>query len=376
MINLFQPQVGEDELAAVGDVFASAWLGAGARLTEFERAFAEHLHRPAEEVLSVASCTEGLFQVFAALGFGPGDEVVLPTVSFLGAAHAVRSTGARVVLCDVDPVTLNPTVEHIERVLTSRTKAVAVLHYGGRPGEVADIAELTRRRSILLVEDAACGLGATATGHPCGTLGDVGVWSFDAMKTVTAGDGGMIWSRDPELAERLRAAIRLGVGSSGFSRRASGTRWWEIDPDTLGRRGTMNDIAAAIGLVQLRRLPEFLLRRAEVAARYEEAFATLPWISFPHPPDPAAARTFWWLQTDPQHRDRLAAHLLAHGIYATFRYWPLHAMRMYRDDRDYPGADRAAATTLLLPLHPALSDADVDRIVNEVRAFDPAIVSR
>src|SRR5262249_52034108 len=131
MINLFQPSLGEAEVEAIREVFTSNWLGPGSRVQAFEQMFAKYIGRPANEFVAVTSCTEALFQTVVGLGIGPGDEVILPSVSFVGAAHAVRNTGARVVLCDVDPATLNPKIEHFERAITGKTKAIIVLHYGG-----------------------------------------------------------------------------------------------------------------------------------------------------------------------------------------------------------------------------------------------------
>ncbi len=368
MINLFQPSVGDNEANAVGDVLASGWLGDGPRSRALEGAFAEHAGTSRQHVLTVASCTEGLFQVLAASGLGPGDDVVMPTVSFVGAAHAVRSTGARPVLCDVDRETLNPTVSDVVHAITPATKALVVLHYGGLPGAVADLAELALARGLLLIEDAACGLGSSSRGRPCGTFGDAGVWSFDAAKVITTGDGGMIWCRHDELADRLRGKIRLGVGTSGFTRSKGTGGWWEIDP-AAGRRATMNDIAAAIGLVQLPRLGAFLRRRREVASAYDRALADLPWLTLPPPRDAEVAFTFYPVQCDPAVRDRLAVHLLERGVYTNFRYWPLHRMSLYRTDTELPGADHAAASTLLLPVHQGLSDADVTVVVDAVRSL-------
>lgn len=370
MINLFQPSTGDAELEAIREVLRSNWLGPGERVERFESAFADHIAQPRNEFLSVSSCTEGLFQAVAALGIGPGDEVILPTVSFLGAAHAVRCAGARVALCDVDSRTLNPEVEHVERAMSSSTRAVLLLHYGGDPGSVGEIAELAEARGVLLIEDAACGLGSSVAGRACGTLGDVGVWSFDAVKLLTTGDGGMIRCRDPELAERIRRNIRLGVGSSGLQRRGGSARWWEIDPASTGRRAAMNDIAAAIGLVQLERVPRFLRRRAEVASAYEDALAELPWARTPERRTPRSAHFYYWIQTAPELRDRLAAHLLERDVYTNFRYWPLHRTRLYGGDGSFPGADSAAESTLLLPVHQGLADREVEHVVEALRAFD------
>lgn len=368
MINLFQPMVGQAELDTVEEVFDSNWLGAGERLEGFERLLSDYIGRPPAQVLTVSSCTEGLFQAMAALDLEPGDEVVMPTVSFLGAAHAVRAGGARVVLCDVEPRTLNPTVDHVEAAIGPSTKAISILHYGGAPGAVIEIAELAKERNLALIEDAACSLGSFVDGEACGTFGDIGVWSFDPVKLLTTGDGGMIWCRDEAVAARIRNTVRLGVGSSGLQR-ATGSRWWEIDPSRIGRRATMNDVAAAIGLAQLEQLPEFLHRRKENAAAYDAQLADIPWLTRPDRPDSGGAVFYYWIQVPPALRDQLAAHLLEHDVYTNFRYWPLHLTQMYGGDGTFPGAESAAASTLLLPVHQGLGDREVERVVDAIRAF-------
>ena len=371
MIDLFQPQVGAEELAAVHEVFASSWLGRGDKVTEFERAFGARIGMPANELHAVTSCTDGLFHAIAALGIGDGDDVLLPTISFVGAAHAVRATGARVILCDVECVGLNPTVEDIERAATPATKAIIVLHFGGSPGAIAEIAAWARSRSMTLIEDAAVSLGSSVNGRACGTLGDIGVWSFDAMKAITTGDGGMVWCQDPETLETIRRSSSLGLGPSGFGQRYDSSRWWEIDPVSLGRRGAMHSIAAAIGLAQLTKLDGFLGRRREIAALYDARLGSLPWMSPPSPPAAEEAKSFYWVQCPANARDHLAAHLLKRGIYTSFKYWPLHCTRMYGGGGRFPGADAAAASTLLLPFHSGLTDRDAHEVVTAVREFAP-----
>lgn len=369
MIQFCQPDVGESELAAIREVFSTSWLGTGPRVTELEAAFAAHLDRSADDLVAVTSCTEGLHQAFATLGLGPGDEVVLPSISFLGAAHAAHATGARVVPCDVDPRSLNPTVAHVEAVLGPATRAVCVLHFAGAPGHVAEIARLAAARGIALVEDAALATGTRVGDRACGTFGDIGVWSFDAMKTITTGDGGMMWIRDEDRVADVRAAIKMGVGSSGLDRTVQGGNWWEVEPVGVGRRAAMNDVAAAMGLVQLERLETFLTRRADVASRYTDAIGRLGWLQPLAPRPPGSAWTYYGVQTAPGLRDHLAQHLLAAGVYANFRYWPLHRMAMYPASIPLPGADAAAARTLLLPLHPSLSEADVDAVIGALGTF-------
>jgi aminotransferase len=186
------------------------------------------------------------------------------------------------------------------------------------------------------------------------------------MKVLTTGDGGMVWCRSDSVAEQIRRSIRLGVGSSGFDRRSAVAGWWKIDPSMIGRRGTMNNLAAAMGCVQLERLSAFLARRCEIAQAYDAALSEIEWLRIPRR-GADTAKIFYWVQTE--LRDRLAVHMLDRGIYTSFRYWPLHRTSLYACDRAFPGADQAAAETLLLPLHQGLSDTEVEAVIGAVHAF-------
>jgi dTDP-4-amino-4,6-dideoxygalactose transaminase len=370
VIRIFQPTLGENELSAIAEVFADNWPGPGPRRKAFEKAFAAYIGAESEEMIAVTSCTEGLFQSIAALELSPSNEVILPTISFIGAAHAVRASGARLRLVDVDPLTLNPRPEHVEKALTAQTKAILLLHFGGRLDWIQDIAELAKVRNIVLIEDSACALGGRCNGDSYGTFGDIGVWSFDTGKVLVTGDGGMIRIRDETLRQRVSHRITLGGVRPGLEGAASShARWWELNPECWGRWSPMNDLAAAIGLVQLKRVSSFLSRRREIVHTYDSAFAGLPWLRLPPPPNGESAPYFYWVQAPADIRDKLACHLRERGVYTTFRYWPLHRTSLYADAGSYPGADLAADATLLLPLHQNLSDSDVTRIVESVCAF-------
>jgi dTDP-4-amino-4,6-dideoxygalactose transaminase len=369
MINVFQPTLGDEELAEVRAVFDSGWIGRGGRTREFEESFAAHLGVPADRVTAVNSCTEGVFTAMELLDVGRDDEVVLPTISFVGAANAVAARGARPVFCDVDPRTLNPRVSDIEAKLTRATKAVLLLHYGGAPGAVADVAALCADRGVPLVEDTACAVASSVDGRACGTLGDIGVWSFDAMKILVAGDGGMVYCKDAALAARTRKVLYLGMDrASGFSEAGGGERWWEFDVSSFSRRSIINDVTAAIGSVQLRRVPDFTERRRSIARRYDAAFAGVPELLTPPalPPGHVTSQLFYWIQVDPDVRDDLARQLLDRGVYTTFRYLPLHRLPIYGSEEKLPDAEEAAERTLCLPMHQALDDAAVETVIAEV----------
>jgi dTDP-4-amino-4,6-dideoxygalactose transaminase len=371
MIRLFQPTLGGEELAAIAEVFADQWPGPGPRVKLFEQAFAEYLGADSREMIAITSCTEGLFQAVASLDLSPTNEVILPTVSFIGAAHAIRAAGARLRLVDVDPFTLNPTPEMIGTAITARTKAILVLHFGGRMESIGEIAALALERGIVLIEDSACALGGRLNGLPYGRFGDIGIWSFDSMKLLVTGDGGMIRVGDDALRQKIFNRIHLGDARPGREAAVTSQWWWEIEPADWGRLAFMNDLDAALGLTQLRRVETFIEERRRIARTYDEALAEIPWIRLP----PAAAEGsipyFYWIQTRPVVRDRLAAYLLERGIYTSFRYWPLHRTRLYADGGTYQGADFASSTTLLLPVHQNLSQSDVGHIIDSVRAFRP-----
>ncbi|HMG72913.1 MAG TPA: DegT/DnrJ/EryC1/StrS family aminotransferase [Pyrinomonadaceae bacterium] len=370
MIRVFQPTLGPDELKAIGEVFADQWPGNGPRVKAFEHAFAAYIGVDAEQLIAVTSCTEGLFQSVAALELCSTDEVILPTISFIGAAHAVSAAGARLRLVDVDPYTLNPRPEHIADALTSETRAILLLHFGGRLDWIYEIGELAKSRNIALIEDSACALGGRQNGISYGTFGEIGVWSFDSMKLLVTGDGGMIRVSDERVRRRIFNRVHLGGVRTGLEVAASNSEsWWEVNPVCCGRLSFMNDVAAAIGQVQLSRLANFIERRKRIAQAYDSALASASWLRLPPPQTGETVPYFYWIQTPPGIRDNLARYLRERQIYTTFRYWPLHRTKLYGDSGSYPGAEVATDATLLLPVHQNLSDSDVERIVDAVKAF-------
>lgn len=370
MYNVFQPSLGEDELAAVRDVFAANWPGHGPRTRAFEAEFAARLGVPADHVVFLNSATAGLFLAVELLGLGPDDDVVLPSISCVAAANAVSASGARPVFCDVDPRTLNASVQDVRRALTPRTRAVLIPHYGGHPGQIAEIAQLCRDAGILLIEDAAGAVASLVDGQPCGTFGDAAVWSFDATQILCTGDGGMLHVRDPELARRAHRLAYHGLRHvSGLAASADVPhRWWEPVVTEFGRRVVGNDLTAAIGSVQLRRLPEFVQRRAEIAQTYDRLLTGVDCVVTPPelPIGQTSSHWFYWVQLDAGIRDQVTADLLERNIYTTFRYAPLHRVAAYRSNADLPGADDAAERTLLLPIHPALDDTELRTIAGEL----------
>lgn len=380
MIQVFQPTIGPAEQAAAAAVLASGWIGFGPKVLEFERAWAAHLGVPVENVVSVSCATEGLYQVFALIDSAIGGyslrpnrtEVIIPAISFIGIANAVRDTRELLVrLCDVDRHTLNPTVADIEKEMDGSTRAVCIQHYGGVPSDLGPIAELCRQRGVLLVEDCACAPLSYFGGKRTGTFGDFGVWSFDSMKIITSGgDGGMVYCKNADDAERIRKATRLGQDNlSGQS--VSGPAWWEFTVAQPGRKAMMNDLQAAVGMVQLGRLEEFAKEREGLWAWYCTLLTnTWGWDKRPgHYSAPIADEGSSYYSYWVQHpkRDELATFLRENGIYTTFRYVPVH--RAYNWPSTTPNADWAADNTLMLPLHANLTIKQVGYITDMLNQF-------
>ncbi len=379
MINIFQPCLGAEELAAIDKVFKSNWIGKGNEVLAFERAFAASLRSDPALFTTTTACTEGLFLAARLFDFGPGDEIIVPTCSFVAVGSVVVGCGAKLVFCDVDPRTMNVSAEHVAARISRATKAIFVTHYGGVPTDMDPVLELCRSRGIRVIEDAATCVRSFYKGRACGTLGDMGTWSFDAMKTLCTGDGGMIFLRTPELVEAAKEDLYLGLPNkqkSGMDSSATGAAsWWEFEVTRPGRRAIMNNIAGAIGLTQMQKLDGFLARRRSIYERYAGELSGIDWLTLP-PPIPRGCESsyyFFWIQLE--QRDALAAYLLKKGVYTTFRYWPLHRVEYFAskgtptDAAQFPGAEYVSRHTLNIPLHQSLSDGDVDNIVGLIRGF-------
>lgn len=371
MINVFQPSLGKEELERIKEVFASNWLGKGKINDEFEEGFAAHLYVGREYVFTTNCCSEGLFAAMHMFDIGPGDEVILPSISFVGAGNAVCASGATMVLCDVDPRTLNVRACDIEQKITSKTKAILLIHYGGVPCEMDEITALAKRYHLAVIEDSACSVSSTYKGQACGTIGDMGMWSFDAMKILVCGDGSILYFKDPDKKMQAEKWLYFGLESkSGYSNSVD-KKWWEYDVSSFGHRAIMNDITAAMAVEQLKKLPGFIARRKEIHEQYDALLGNLTWLNTPQelPKYSTSSYYFYHIQVKEPVRDDLAKYLRDREIYTTFRYFPLHRVKHYGICGHFPNADFAADHTLCLPLHQRLTDEDVKQISALIQEF-------
>ena len=375
MINVMQPSLGKEELDRIKEVFDSNWIGKGRLVKEFEEKYAAHIGSTPDRVLSTNCCSEGLFSSMHLLDIKPDDEVILPTVSFVGAGNAVAANGSKLVLCDVDRRTLNARAKDIEKCITKKTKAILLLHYGGIPCDMDGIMALADAYHLKVIEDCATSICSRYKGQALGTFGDMGVWSFDAMKILVCGDGAMLHFKTPELREKADKWLYFGLEAKSGYENSVAQKWWEFDISSFGHRAIMNDVSAAMALEQLKKLPAFIERRAAIHKAYNEGLADLSWIDLPLPipEDCTTSYYFYHIQLKNGKRDALAHYLRERGIYTTYRYFPLHRVPGYgAREGSFPNADYAADNTLCLPLHQSLSDKEVAFIIDAIRAFGKA----
>jgi len=372
------PDIGEEEIAEVVDCLRSGWVTTGPKTRQFEQEFAAYIGGGVEAV-SVNSATAGLHLALESLGIGPGDEVIVPTMTFTATAEVVRYLGAQPVIVDVEPDSLNIGAAAIEAAITSRTKAVIAVHYGGRACDMDSVLALAATHGLRVIEDAAHALPTVYKGRLVGTLGsDITVFSFYANKTMTTGEGGMVVTRDPALAARVRLMRIHGIKQDAFARYTSTTPAWFYEVIAAGFKYNLTDIAAAIGVQQLRKLDRFLLRRQQLANGYASGLAGLP-LKLPAEAPPGSVHA-WHLypvqltKAAALGRDALIAALSRQRIGTSVHFIPLHRHPFWRhtcglSPDQFPIAEASYHAMLTLPLYTKMSDDDQARVIAAVRAI-------
>jgi dTDP-4-amino-4,6-dideoxygalactose transaminase len=371
------PEIGDEEIAEVVDTLKSGWVTTGPKAKRFEQAFVEFLGDPSLEAIAVNSATAGLHLALEAVGIGPGDEVITTTHTFTASAEVVRYLGADVKLVDIDPATLNIDPAEVERAITPKTKAIIPVHYGGLAVDMQAILAIAKQHGLKVIEDAAHALPTTCGGKLVGTLdSDAAVFSFYANKTMTTGEGGMLVTRDKALAARAKVMRLHGMSRDAFDRFTAKVPSWYYEIVAPGFKYNLTDIAAALGLQQLKRLPAFQKRRIELAERLDAGLKDLPLIL---PPRGDAQNQHSWhlyavrLTDDaPVPRDRFIELMFEAGIGVSVHYIPLHLQPYWRDryglkPEQFPHSQRAYERIVSLPLYTRMTDADADRVVEAVR---------
>jgi perosamine synthetase len=371
MIPVMRPWIGEAEAAAAAAAIASGWVAQGPRVAEFETAFAAALG--VEHAVAVSSCTAALHLALIAAGIGPGDEVIVPSLSFIATTNAVRYVGATPVFADVDEATLNLVPDTVEPLLTDRTRGVILVDQAGVPADLDRMRKLCEPRGVTIVEDAACAIGAEYRGRPVGASAFLAAFSFHPRKLLTTGEGGMLVTPDENVAGRLRRLREHGMDISAAQRHASSQPVLEHYLE-VGFNYRMTDIQAAIGLVQLGKLDRLIARRRDLARRYQDLLAGIPGLTTVRDPDYGTTnyQAFWVELAEgfPVRRDELLRLLADSGVSARRGIMAAHLEPAYAGSPcpALPVTERLSANSVILPLFHEMTEEEHDLVVSVIRA--------
>jgi dTDP-4-amino-4,6-dideoxygalactose transaminase len=372
-----RPFLRGDEGAAVAATIATGWVSQGPQVREFEAAFAARVGAP--DAVATTNCTSALQLALYVSGVGPGDEVIVPSMSFIATANAVWQNGAMPVFADIDPLTYNMDPTAAERAITSRTKAIMPVHQLGLPADMDPLLELSERYGLIVVEDAACAIGASYRGRPIGSLGPLACFSLHPRKVITTGEGGMIAVHDPAVAERLRRLRQHAMDVSDLVRHGAKDVVIESYPER-GWNVRMTDMQATLGLCQLEVLDDILEERRRLAARYTGAIARIPYLQPPFEPD-YAQRTWQSyamrvVPGAPVGRTELMRRLLQDGVPTRRGVMAIHEEPAYAGVvADLRYTEAATRDSLMLPLYAGLSDEEQDYIIDRVATHVAAVAA-
>jgi dTDP-4-amino-4,6-dideoxygalactose transaminase len=365
VISVFGSKVGGEELEEVRSSLEAQWMGIGPKTKAFEAGFSQRLGLT--DLALVDSGSNGLYLAIKLLGLPPGAEIIVPSFTWIACAHAVVLAGCVPVFCDVDVETQNCSPRTIEPCLTKNTGAIMVVHYAGKPVDMDGILRLGKP----VIEDAAHAVDSYLDGKACGAMGAVGVYSFDAVKNLAMGEGGGVTARDPELVAKARLLRYCGIGKSGFQASADKDRWWEYHIVDFMPKFLPSDVHAAIGLAQLRKLDSLQAYRKKIWELFQGELASVSWLARPIDATARERHSYftYFVRVLNGKRDKLAKYLYEQGIYTTLRYHPLHLNPIYKSTARLPNSERLNEEGLNLPLHPNLSESDLEKILTAVRRF-------
>ena len=379
VLPVFRPSMGQEEIDAIAEVIKSGWIGLGPKTEEFEKKFAAFVN--SGNAIALSSATAALHLSLLALGIGKGDEVLVPSLTFVSTSHAVLYVGAKPVFVDIDEETLCMDPGDLERKITRKAKAIIPVDYGGHPADLDSINRIARFHKLTVIEDASHAAGAKYKGRMVGGISDLTCFSFHAVKNLATGDGGMVTTNNSKITQKIRNLRWMGINKDTWEREEQVLKksyrqyGWFYDVTDLGYKYHMNDIAASLGLVQLKNLQKTNAIRRKLSSRYNQKLKNIKWISTPTlKPWAISANHNYVIRT--HLRDRLNLFLKKKRISSGVHYMPIHHFSYYKNhgySADVPITDRIWSTLLTLPLYPTLSDEDQDRVIKAIYDFDKTI---
>lgn len=381
VIQIFKPCMGQEECDAVAKVLKSGWIGLGPKTAEFEREFAKYVGT--KYAIATNSCTAALHLALKSFHIGQGDEVLASSLTFVSTIHAIVYNSATPVFVDIDSDTLCISIKDIEKKITPRTKAIIPMHYGGHSCDMDEILEISEKHNLIVIEDAAQACGAKYKGRKIGSIADATCFSFHAVKNLSTGEGGMITTNRLEIMDKIKRLRWLGIDKSTWQRTESGEReiktgisqyasyGWYYEVYDLGYKYHMSDIAAAIGLVQLKKLDKMNTRRGEIIDNYNRTFKDIDWIETPVERDYVRSAHHNYVIKTP-YRDELNLYLKEKGIASGVHYMPIHLHPYYKDRfaAKVPLAEHIWTKLLTLPLYPDLTEGDLAYVIDSVKDFE------
>ncbi|RMF96804.1 MAG: DegT/DnrJ/EryC1/StrS family aminotransferase [Candidatus Schekmanbacteria bacterium] len=365
MISLFGSKVGKEELDEIKTSIDNQWLGIGPKCKRFEEEMAKRLK--CDDFVMLNSGSNSLLLAVKLLNLPPGSEVIVPSFTWIACGHAVVLNNCKPVFCDVDLRTHNIAPEFVEPHLSDKTAAIMVVHYAGKPVDVNSFKDF----GVPIIEDAAHAIDSTINGNYCGTIGDVGIYSFDAVKNLSIGEAGGLVSNNPEYVKKARNLRYCGIGKSGFESSAEKRRWWEYNVIDFFPKIIPDDISASIGLAQLKKLDKHQAYRKKIWETYQSEFKDIGWFNTPVDANENEKHSYFtyciYLNND--KRDSLAKYLYDNGIYTSLRFHPLHLNRIYNSKVKLPNCEKLNEHALNIPIHPGLTESNIQFIVEKIKKF-------
>jgi dTDP-4-amino-4,6-dideoxygalactose transaminase len=366
MIKVFGSNVGDEELKQVEESMRNQWLGGGPKLKTFEEKFKKKIGT--NNYLMIDNASNGLFLSLRLLNLPEGSEVILPSFTWIACANAIKMCNCVPIFCDVDLATQNVTAALIEPLITNKTRAIVVVHYAGLPVDLDHILEF----NIPVIEDAAHAVDSFYKNRHCGTIGDFGVFSYDSMKNIAVGEGGGFTCKNHDLCFRAERMRLSGMGTTAYQQAGDNpVRWWEQEVSDIFIKMIPSDIAAGIAIAQLDKLDKLQKIRKRIWEAYKRELVNVGDLQLPVEADISAGNrhSYFTFLIRTKKRDQLAAHLYENGVYTTLRFFPIHLMKLYQTGHSLTNTEKLKETALNIPLHPAITDFEMDKIITEIKKF-------